>query len=230
MATATITTLSLDLSSISIETEVDLTAHVTAPSASPPATPVGSVRFYETVYDLLVPVGPAVAVDNSGNAELSRFFTAGLHHLVAVFTATNPDAFATSTSTSHLLTVSSLGVSFGCLPGFALVASFSTQDDSSLPPAAVMQAIPPVLSVATQTGPDPETITLVWNTFNVPQIKILAGASDLTGTFPAGSTGSFQPPIITATTTYTLKAYDANGAPLIVGATQLQFSLTVKVL
>src|SRR5271157_3044772 len=227
-AEQTLTTLVLSTNSPSNEIQVSMVATV-AGLGSPVIVPVGTVTFFRSVYGIPVALAPPVALV-SGSATYAQYFSAGVHTVQAVYTPDSEVLFDPSSSETEVLTVSSLSVQFGIVPGFALVASYSTESDAALPPQLLMQAVPPVLEHSTQIGPNPQSLTLVWTTFNVPQVAIYAGASPLTGIEPTGTSGSFMPPIITATTTYTIYAYDANGNPLLVNSSQLQYSVTVQVL
>jgi len=96
------------------------------------------------------------------------------------------------------------------IPGFASIASYSTQGDISLTPYAVLAAYP---SSTTVHAP----ITLIWNTSNIVQVEITANNGH-DAPFDSGlinvQGGVSIYPIsggMSVTTTFTMAAYDTIG-------------------
>jgi hypothetical protein len=110
------------------------------------------------------------------------------------------------------------------VPGFAIVAGYSSLGDSDLAPQVTFSAIP---SSAAAGAP----IYLIWSTLNVGQIEVTGtngvdyiGAGPLptspsgfdTGRISAIGSGIYQIPNgFTESITLTLTAYDATGHPLV---------------
>jgi|SRR5208337_2214677 len=110
------------------------------------------------------------------------------------------------------------------VPGFAVIAGYSSLGDSDLAPQATFSAIPSIAHVG-----DP--IYLIWSTLNVGQIEI-TGSNGVdyigVGPFPISPTGFDSGRIsaigsgiysvtagFTHSITLVLTAYDATGHPLV---------------
>jgi hypothetical protein len=134
----------------------------------------------------------------------------GIHSITAVYNGSG--LYQTSTSNPFLQQVNAVAAVSTKLPGFALIASYTTQGDTSLPPAATLYAVPATLHAG-------QSVTLLWSTLNVAQIQI-TGTNGIDPPFDSGrvtTTGSGAYIVtngFTATITLTLTAYDQNGAPL----------------
>jgi hypothetical protein len=109
------------------------------------------------------------------------------------------------------------------LPGFALIASFSTQGDSALAPQATLFAVPSNTTVH-------HPINLLWDTLNVSFVGITGNNGvDYQSPPPPGSFTGFNTGLLstngsgiyivntgfTASITLTLQAYDALQNPIL---------------
>lgn len=110
---------------------------------------------------------------------------------------------------------SELGVvSSAVLTGFALIGSYTTTGDGTLPPQAV-------LSINPASSPTATAVTLNWNTTNVVYIRITAADSFDTGMLlVSGGAGSYVVPATESflgtagSVTFQMTCYDANENPV----------------
>lgn len=101
------------------------------------------------------------------------------------------------------------------LGGFALIASYTSTGDATLPPLAVLTSLP-----ASPVAPD-VPVTLVWNTFNVAKVRLLILSSGGSPPFDTGiiingvGGGTFAfPGGFSSTQIFALYTYDQNNNPL----------------
>jgi hypothetical protein len=105
-------------------------------------------------------------------------------------------------------------MSVAALGGFALIAAYSTQGDSSLPPTATLAVLPiPPLAPG-------QEFTIIWNTFNVAKVRIHDPLFVFdTGVInnPSTSGGSLLVPGgFASTLVLTLYCFDSSGNPLVI--------------
>lgn len=87
------------------------------------------------------------------------------------------------------------------LPGLTLIASYSTSGDNALPPQATLNAVP-------ESATPHQSITLLWNTFNVAFVEI-TGTGFSTGLLSTTGSGLYVVGSgFTTSITLTLQAYD----------------------
>jgi hypothetical protein len=109
------------------------------------------------------------------------------------------------------------------LPGFALIASYSTAGDNALTPQATLYAVP-------ETAAIHQPINLLWDTLNVAYVGITGNNGvDYQSPPPPGSVTGFNTGLLssngsgiyplaggfTATITLTLQAYDATQTAIL---------------
>jgi hypothetical protein len=109
------------------------------------------------------------------------------------------------------------------LPGFTLIAAFSTQGDNALPPQATLYAVP-------ETTHANLPVNLLWDVLNVSYVGITGNNGvDYQSPPPPGSFTGFNTGLLsttgsgiyivnhgfTATITLTLQAYDALQNPIL---------------
>jgi hypothetical protein len=182
------------------EDNVVFTATVTGVSSFP-GGPTGTVEFWDGVppsdggTGVLIGTVPLVGLTGfTGQAQLQiSSLTAGIHTMVAIYSG---DAnFATSQNyppgfTQQVLTVPASG---GILPGFALIASYTSSGDASLPPQASLTAVP--LTVAPFAS-----VILLWDTLNVAFVRIQGNNHvDYQSPPPPGSISGFDTGFISTT-------------------------------
>lgn len=117
-----------------------------------------------------------------------------------------------SVTVDNQVTWQDLGLIAPLLSGFATIGQYNTSGDTSLPPQAVLSAMPTTAAAHT-------SITLLWDTVNVAQIEI-TGNNGTDPPFDSGritTTGSGVYIVgggFTVNITLTLTAYDSTGTPL----------------
>lgn len=103
------------------------------------------------------------------------------------------------------------------LPGFAVIASFSSAGDSALPPQATLYTVP-------HTSPPSQSITIIWDTLNVAFITI-TGNNGIDPAFSFGPVSVSGGGVyvweagFTSSILLTLTAYDSSMTPLGLTAT-----------
>lgn len=166
--------------------------------------------------------GPyTLPLDGSGNASIIiNTMNPGLHVLTAAY-----QGDGTYGTSSHMLTQQVIDVvePTAIVPGFSLIASFTTLGDTDLTPQAELTAIP-------ASAPAHTSITLLWTVLNVPKIEITGPGGFDTGIIVTAGTGAFVIGNgLTATSVFVLAALDASGAPLLVNGSPLVATATATV-
>lgn len=158
--------------------------------------------------------GPyTLPLDGSGNAVfMTNQMNPGNHDITAAY-----QGDGTYDPSSHQLTEQVVEVSEpqSIIPGFSLIATFSTSGDDTLTPTASLAIIPVSASAHT-------SLTLLWTVLNVPKIQITAsvgtpfpGPSNQSEIITTAGTGAYiLGNGVAVTTVFTLHALDAGGAPL----------------
>lgn len=214
MPTTTSGTLTSSLAPAGFEDEVTFTVVITG-SIFTVASPSGNVDFYDNgnliASIALVSNGP---VDPSSTATLGpiTILLVGIHNIVAVYGGDANYSGCTAVPNPLVEQINTTVSLASQISGFALIASFSSTGDASLPPQATLFAVPAATTAHT-------SITLLWNTINVGQIEITGN----NGFDPAFDTGRIS---TTGSGVYivgsgfvksillTLTAYNATGVPL----------------
>ena len=122
------------------------------------------------------------------------------------------------------------------LRGFAIIAGYSTIADTPIPQIA-LSAIPTTVSDSNNVI-TPNSITLLWSTIDVAQIRITgtdgfdSGLLVTIGSVIIPMNLSASPPLTPQTIILTMTGYNANGSPILVGspAIELQVTATVTIL
>ena len=157
----------------------------------------------------------------TGQAQMQiSSLTAGPHTINAFWSGDINFSSSPSNSVSQL--VNAVVGSGNVLPGFALIAEFSPLGDGSLPPQALLYAVP-----ANTHAHVP--VDLLWDTLNVAFVRITGnnGVDYMTPPIP-GSVGGFDTTLLstsgagiyvvpngfTANISLTLQAYDATQTPI----------------
>jgi hypothetical protein len=179
-----------------------------------------------TVVPLTVDDGTATSTNASSCSAATTALLPGVHTVVGQYqgdaTPVTGHEAANSQALSQQVTVT-VATSAMTLPGFSLIASFSTQGDTSLPPEAVMYAVP--ASVASH-----QSVNLLWDTLNVAYVRITGNNFvDYQTPPPPGSAAGFDTGFIstsgsglyavgngfTAGIVLTLQAYDQSQVPIV---------------
>jgi len=154
----------------------------------------------------------------------------GLHTVVATYLGDATPTTGHTGSVSNTLTQQVINVSVTDVvevPGFALISTYSTAGDSSLPPQAQLFAIP-------STAAPVASIDLLWNTLNVAFIGITGnnGVDYQPGGFNTGfiSTSGSGIYVIgngfTVSILLTLQAYDITQTPIAGLTSAVQITIT----
>jgi len=154
----------------------------------------------------------------------------GLHTVVATYLGDATPITGHTGSVSNTLTQQVINVSVTDVvevPGFALISTYSTAGDSSLPPQAQLFAIP-------STAVPVASIDLLWNTLNVAFIGITGnnGVDYQPGGFNTGfiSTSGSGIYVIgngfTVSILLTLQAYDITQTPIAGLTSAVQITIT----
>ncbi len=111
--------------------------------------------------------------------------------------------------------------------GFALRASLSTStdDSSSNPTISAFYAVPNPVSANTQ-------VTFLWETVACPKVRITGPNGYDSGLMLSGGSSGITIPSgfsLLGSGIYTIKAYDATGAPLMLGPSQIAATLNLTV-
>src|SRR5271157_1115595 len=154
----------------------------------------------------------------------------GLHTIVATYLGdptlvTGHTGSVSNTVTQQVVNVSTTNVVE--VPGFALISTYSTTGDSSLPPQAQLFAIP-------STAAPTQSIDLLWNTLNVAFIGITGdnGVDYQPGGFNTGFVSTSGSGIyvigngFTASILLTLQAYDMTQTPIAGLISAVQITIT----
>jgi hypothetical protein len=169
-----------------------------------------------------VPTGTVVLKDGSttlttltlvsGASSYSTLnLSVGSHAITAEYSGDTKYMASTGSST---VVVAAIPVVTGTpVPGFAIRAVYNAQDDSSLPPTAVLGYYPHYLLVQTP-------LFILWNTFNVASVRITAqnGSDPVidTGVVQTSGSGALQLPNgLSVDTTVNLVGYNDSGEPII---------------
>jgi hypothetical protein len=162
--------------------------------------------------------GNATSTSASAAQASTTGLSVGLHSALANYLGDATPVTGHTASTSNTVTQQVVAVSVSDvveIPGFALIGSYSTAGDSSLPPQAQLFAIP-------STAAPAESINLLWNTLNVAFVGITGnnGVDYQPGGFNTGfiSTSGSGIYVIgngfTASILLTLQAYDSTQTPI----------------
>jgi len=218
MSVSTTATITSSEAPANFEDQITFTVVVTGASFSV-ASPSGDgsstgVNFYDNgnLIALVSPISNGVGSPSSTATLQITILTVGIHNITAVYTGDANYSGCTATPNPLVQQVTTVVVFPPEISGFALMASFSSVGDSSLPPQATLFAVPANTSAHT-------SITLLWNTINVGQVEI-TGNNGLDPAFDTGriSTSGSGVYIVgngfTKTILLTLTAYDATGTPL----------------
>jgi len=216
MAVSTNSTIISSKNPANFEDQITFTVTVTGSSFNV-APPSGTVNFFDGIALIgsatLTPNGPLSTI-STASLDVTILLV-GSHSISALYVGDANYIGSTATPDPLNQQVNAVANSASIVPGFGLVASFQSTGDSSLPPQALLYAVPAL-------GPPSEQITLLWDTLNVGQIVISGNNGvDPPFRFPAvgqvSTTGSgvyIVPNGFTKTILLTLTAYDATGHPL----------------
>jgi hypothetical protein len=214
MGTPTITTLTSSLAPSFFEDEITFNINV----AGTPGPPTGNVVLSDSVGPTVLATLP---LDGSGDAQfIINALNPGLHTITATY-----QGDGTYDPSHHDLIQQIVDVNepTAIVGGFAIIASFSATGDTNLVPQAELNAIP-------ASAPAHTSLTLLWTVLNVPKIQITALGGFDTGVISTTGNGAYVIGNgISITTTFTLDALDAAGAPIIVGGSPLSTSATATV-
>src|SRR5271157_1794727 len=195
------------------EDQVTFTVTVTGASFNV-APPSGNVNFYDGV--ALIGTASLIPVTPTSTMSIAMFpvtiLIVGTHNISAQYVG-DPNYIGTTATPDPLIQqVNAVASAAPEPPGFALISSYESTGDSSLPPQATLYAVPATTLPHT-------SITLLWDTINVGQIEI-TGNNGIDPPFDSGritTTGSGVYIVgngFTHTILLTLTAYDATGHPL----------------
>jgi len=210
---STTATLVVSPSPSQFEQQIAMTVTVTASSFNV-APPSGAVNFFDGVNLLgtvnLTPLSPTSTIST---AELDlTILTVGFHNLSAIYVGDANYIGCTATPDPFVQQVIAVVSAAPIVPGFALIASYQSTGDSSLPPQAALAANPS----NTTAG---HSVTLIWDTINVAQIEI-TGNNGIDPPFDSGRITTAGSGIYikgtgwTHTILLTMTCYDATGHPL----------------
>jgi hypothetical protein len=199
--------------------EDEVTFNMTVTGGGP--TPTGNIILTDAQDPAGNFGGPYTLPLTSGAASIIiNTMNPGLHTLTAAYQGNTLYDVSTHNLIQQVL---DLTEPLAVIPGFALIASFSSQGDSGLLPQAQLSVIP-------VSAPANTSLTLLWTVLNVPKIQITTLAGFDTGLITTTGSGAYVVSNgVLSTTIFTLHALDATGSPILVGGNPLVTTATATV-